>query len=110
MCNFFSCIVTSNSAIYFTEDDSHETIIERMPQTDDYVRVEYNAEDGYKIDQRTIPEWYERIAAKAEADIKALYTGIQVAWAKCDKVRRAAWVEHEKALSEIGGYLPDNAR
>jgi hypothetical protein len=79
MCEFFSCIVTRLGDVLFTESESHETVIYRSGFVDNlkfFVRVEYDRKHGYIIDEKTIPEWYERIAAKAEKDVKRTHTKV----------------------------------
>ena len=110
MCNFFSAIITRDGRVLFTEEDSHEEAIKRSGLADDlkhFVRVEYNEECGYQIDERMIPGWYERIAAKAEQNAKAIFTKIlplhteydeieRSVWVKYDEIERSAWVEYDK--------------
>lgn len=98
MCNFFSAIVLRDGSILFTEEDSHETVIARSGLKDNlkhFVRVEYNREDGYEIDERAIPEWYERIAAKAETNIKKTFAKIETFNDECMRIEESSWEDYE---------------
>ena len=78
MCEFFSCIVKKDGSVVWDKNvDSHEEIIEKFKldannhETKQYVRIEVTAKDcdvfnhdiknwKIKIDDSTIPAWYER--------------------------------------------------
>ena len=101
MCNFFSCIVTKDAAVLFTEVDSQDEVILRSGLIDgtlDFVRIEYTEEEGYKIDDEIIPEWYERIAALAEQRVIAIYRRIQPSWSECDKILQSVFSEYDKIM------------
>jgi len=120
MCNFFSCIVTKDAKVLFTEVDSHEEVILRSGLHDDamdFVRIEYTEEKGYRIDERTIQEWYERIAAQAEQAVIATYRRIQPSWseydkivqaAHADKIVQAAHAEYKRGIANVQGYEKDS--
>lgn len=97
MCEFFSCIVTTSGDVLFTEEDSHDTVIERCGFNDDlksFVRIEYTHFRGYIIDEKSIPEWYERLAAKARKDVKVTHNKVVVAYRAMKKLRTAALDEY----------------
>lgn len=108
MCKFFSAIATRDGNVLFTEKDSHETVIARSGLEDDlskFVRVEYDGEQ-YTVDEQSIPEWYERIAAKAEHATTRIYKRIvpwhgeykkieQRALDEYEVMQRPAWDEYE---------------
>ena len=99
MCEFFSCIVTKEGAVFFTEEDSHETIIDRLKIRDNgenFVRIENTKENGYKIDERIIPEWYERIAATIKHNVEKTFVKAASAWEEYEKVEAPAWEEYKK--------------
>ena len=115
MCNFFSCIALGDGTVWFTEDDSHETVIQRLHPRQDYIRLEYSGEK-IKIDEKTIPEWFERLSSKIEQRVQHLFTLIQPAWADYLKIKQAARADYEKieqaaradylnVLSKIDGYV-----
>lgn len=69
MCQFFSCIVTRDKRVFFTEHDSHEVIVQRGNFRDDdfllrhWVRVEVKPRGKDKwgpvqIDDYTTPTWW----------------------------------------------------
>ena len=98
MCDFFSCIVTKDAAVLFTEVDSHDEVILRSGlknDTKDFVRIEYTEKKGYRIDEKTIPEWYERTAALAEQAVIAIYRRIQPSWSKYDIVLQSVLSEYD---------------
>ena len=103
MCKFFSCIVTKDGKVFFSEEDSHETIINRLGISDNgenFVRVEYSqnsiGEYEYCLDVQTIPEWYERIAIKVKLDIKQIFQKVKPAWEDYEKIRTPAQENYEK--------------
>jgi hypothetical protein len=108
MCNFFSCIVTKAGEVLFTESESHEEVISRSGMKDNlrhFVRVEYTPKEGYIIDEANIPEWYERVAAKAEQNVVAIYIRIAPAWEEYEKVEQPALDEYKSAIANVQGYL-----
>ena len=99
MCNFFSCIVTRNGEVLFTEEDSHEEVIGRSGLKDDlehFVRVEYNSENGYAVDEKSIPDWYERIAVMAEQNVKQVFDKVNLFKKEYNKIKQLAWDEYNK--------------
>jgi len=95
MCNFFSCIALGDGTVWFTEDDSHETVIQRLHPKQEYIRLEYSGEK-IEIDEKTIPEWFERLSSKIEQRVQQLYTLIQPARADYEKIRQAARADYLK--------------
>ena len=95
MCKFFSCIALGDGTVWFTEDDSHETVIQRLHPKQEYIRLEYSGEK-IEIDEKTIPEWFERLSSKIEQRVQQLYTLIQPARADYEKIRQAAWADYLK--------------
>ena len=111
MCNFFTCIVTTHGDVLFTEEDSHDTIIMRAGLIDNlkcFVRVEYTPTYEYLVDEYSIPEWYERIVAKAKEDVKATYRKVVAAHSAMMKIRIEAFREYEvfckRSASKDMGY------
>ena len=108
MCKFFACIVTKTGGALFTESESHEKVVLRSGLVDDlkhFVRAEYTAEVGYSIDERAIPEWYERIAAKAEEAVKATYDAVQPAWVECcNNIELLLDVYRDTPFSQLSGF------
>jgi len=117
MCNFFSCCATRKAKIFFCEEDSHETIIERMPTKEDIVRIEVS-EGIFKLDMLTIPEWYERQARIIERDVMGIYNQIllfhqeyekvcSTAHQEYEKVRNTAQEEYKVSIKTIHGFLKE---
>ena len=111
MCDFFTCIVTIRGDVLFTEEDSHDTVIMRAGLIDNlkyFVRIEYTPTYEYLLDEYSIPEWYERIVAKAKEDVKATYRKVVVAHSTMMKIRSKAFEEYEafcvRAASVDMGY------
>jgi hypothetical protein len=110
--------VTREGGVLFTEEDSHETVIARSDFKDDhkqFVRIEYNT-DGYTIDERSIPEWYERMAATAERNVKNTFKLVKQFHADYDKIRGPALADYDKitdaaladyisSLTSVEGYV-----
>ena len=99
MCEFFSCIVTKEGKVFFTEEDSHETIIDRLKIGDNgknFVRIEHTKEKGYKIDEMTIPEWYERIVTMIKYNVKKTFAKVAPAREEYEKIEAPAREEYEK--------------
>ena len=99
MCEFFSCIVTKKGEVFFTEENSHEEVIKRSGFLDDeqqFVRIEYTKTNGYTLDEQTIPEWYERIAAIINRDVKTIFDKIAPARGEYEKIEVSARKEYEK--------------
>lgn len=105
MCNFFSCIITKTGDVLFTESESHEVVVSRSGLVDDlnhFVRAEYTTEAGLSIDERTIPEWYERVAAKARERAIATYGVVQPAWAeRCNKIESLLAAYRASSLPQV---------
>lgn len=98
MCNFFTCIVTTTGDVLFTEENSHDTIIMRAGLIDDlkhFVRIEYTPIGGYIIDEKGIPEWYERMAAKAKESVKVAHNKVVAAHNAMMKIRNKAFEEYK---------------
>jgi hypothetical protein len=98
MCNFFSCIVIRTGEVLFTEYESHEEVIARSGQKDnleEFIRAEHTAKSGYILDEETIPEWYEQIAAHAKTNVTATYKRVA-----------PAWDEYKSAIMDVPGFLP----
>ena len=99
MCNFFSCIVTRDGKVLFTEEDSHEHVIERSGLKDDlehFVRVEYTNENGYCVDESTIPEWYERMSAMIERNVELTYRNVKSLYDEYLEIQQPAWDKYHK--------------
>jgi len=69
MCKYWSGIATKDGKVLFTEQDSHEEVIERSGLKDDilenrdFVRIEVPDGDmkKYRIDEEgTLPRWFEK--------------------------------------------------
>lgn len=108
MCKFFSCIATKAADVLFCELTSHEVLISRSGLQDNlehFVRVEYTDEKGYRLDEQTIPEWYERIAAKVKQNVIAKYIRIQPLWAEYDKIKQSARANYIESVVDIPGYI-----
>src|SRR5512139_1421482 len=115
MCEFFSCIATRDGHLYFTEHDSHETIISRLKlrdtaHTQHFVRLEILPPfDTCTIDQRDTPSWFDEdkvaimdraiLLAQQVALIRAEYDKVvDPARAEYDKVVDAARAEYRKVV------------
>jgi len=89
MCDFFSCILGKDGRVYWDPMlDAHEDIIEKhgLKEADDtkrWVRIEatpqdydlFNHDPGnwlVKVDQLSMPEWYERQTKHYEGIIRSL--------------------------------------
>lgn len=97
MCNFFTCIVTTKGQVLFTEEDSHDTLIERTGLTDnlkEFVRIEYTLARGYVVDEMTIPVWYQRMVAKVREDVRKTYCKVLAPNSAMMKVRIASLNEY----------------
>ena len=131
MCQFFSAIYTRQGNVYFTEEDSHETIISRLGMRDEdlflraWVRVEY-VNDALKLDEGSCPSWFDRV--EAEDKVKAVYEQVLSAWEAYKAATASAWEAYDaatapaqeaynaatasaweactKKLSTITGYVP----
>ena len=114
MCNFFSCIVTRDGRVLFTELDSHETIISRAGLRDNhmanFVRLEVLPPfTECTVDEREIPAWFEesaeeykdravQLAIKVNG-LKEEYEKIrQFALEEYQKIKQPAWEKYENTL------------
>ena len=107
MCDFFSCIVTKDAAVLFTEVNSHDEVILRSGvknDTKDFVRIENTEENRYRLDGKTILKWYGRIAALAEQRVEAIYRMLQPLWSEYDKIEQPALSEYKRDIDVVQGY------
>ena len=76
MCQFFSAIATKDGRLLFTENDSHEEIIERAQLRDTelylrhWVRIEQRPGTHMRVDETSTPTWFteERDMWQARAE------------------------------------------
>ena len=115
MCEFFSCIVTRDGKLWFTEDNRHETIIDRKQLRDTetcrhFVRLEVRPPFATcRLDQSLSPSWFDenrldyedmaidlakRIAPAYEAYLKATAPAEEV----CQKAIDTAYEAYLKAI------------
>ena len=124
MCEFFSCIVTRDGKLWFTEDDSHEVIIERkclrdVAHTQHFVRLEVLPPfNSCEVDQCDTPSWFDDSRTEIESraidlakrvgQARAEYEKVeQPAMAEYEKVVQPAMAEYEKVVSKIEGYVAE---
>ena len=137
MCQFFSCIVTRQGDVRFCEDNSHETIIERLGMDDSrplatrgWVRVECVPPFSVvRVDETSAPGWWDedrvaledrvRVVAERVAQARATYiAAVDSAWATYiaavaaaqatyDAEMASALATYHAAISSIDGYAPE---
>jgi hypothetical protein len=100
MCNFFSCIATRDGRLLFSEDDSHEVIVNRANLRDNdahiqhFVRLEIVPPfDKVHVDEQSIPAWYASQRVGIEERAKALARRVQKAVDLIDTIRAKADAE-----------------
>ena len=101
MCNFFSCLITRDGRILFTELDRHETIISRAGLRDNYmanfVRLEVLPPfTECTVDEREIPAWFEENAEEYKDRAVQLAVKVNGLKEECEKIQQSAWEEFKK--------------
>ena len=100
MCQFFSTIYTRQGDIYFTEEDSHDTIISRKRLRDNslflrsWVRVEY-VDHSLKLDETSCPSWFDRV--EAEERVRKVYKRVSAAHKAYNAAKASAREAYEAA-------------
>ncbi len=114
MCEFFSCIATKDGHVLFTEQNSHETIIERAKLKDDdiafvraYVSDTVNQRNFVRLEilppfttvtvdeAGTLPDWWIEKATAMGKKAKKLAKKVGAALAQYEAVKDAALAQYE---------------
>ena len=121
MCQFFSAIATKDGRLLFTEDDSHETIVERAGLSDaalyarSWIRLEAvpskpigpDSTWTVRVDEATTPGWYTDEQVNWEDRITSLANRIAPARTTRDAAVASAWATYVLSISSIEGYVSD---
>jgi hypothetical protein len=104
MCDFFSAIATRDGRLFFTEEDSHETIIARAKLRDTdrhlryWIRVEVtpvgNGWGPVRVDESEVPGWWGEDRAAREDTVLALANRVRAARAAYEAVQQQAWAAY----------------
>jgi len=122
MCQFFSAIVYRTGQVRFCEDDSHQTLIDRLGlddgrplETRGWVRVEArpDADDAFPsivVDEIAAPGWWTDEAdlwAERVRDVaQRVYHAEATYWA----ARTTARATYDATIRTIEGYTPEVTR
>ena len=114
MCQFFSAIVTRQGDVRFCEDDSHETIINRLGLDDTrslatrgWIRVEcVPPHDAVRVDETSEPGWYAEDRPRFEDAVIAVACRCALLWAAYEAGRAPLEAAFEATLRTIEGYVP----
>jgi hypothetical protein len=105
MCEFFSCVVTRDGRLLFTEEDSHETIISRAGLRDTatcrhFVRLEISPPfTTCRLDQSSSPSWFDENRLDYEERAIELAKRIAPAYEAYQKATATAYEAYQKATA-----------
>jgi len=116
MCQFFSALAFRDGSIRFSEDDSHEVIIQRLGLNDradlflrGWVRVEVLPDGAgwgrVRVDETSVPGWYEADRDEWAARIIGVADRVQSAMAAYEAIQQPAWAAYEAIVqSAMAAY------